>query len=329
MNFASKIVREDVNKMNKQYVAGYEDAHCQIGDYIYPQKAVGNVLSMVQGSVPVALHSAPGFGKSHFATKALPMALEEIYGRKFAVIYSVPFALKCPSDIFVRPSLENNSLVWEHTWPIKKIKAAKKRGHAILYIIEEYTRMPPSYQNMHLELLNSMSIHIEQTGEKINLPEYSKILLIGNPVGTGVSQIVEALSSRIIAVDWPMPGTQTIAQMMITAMKNINPVSKRATSFGVKLAQRELTMDVALAIAEAALSMNKYKKDPVSLRDINKCASLYVNSGDNNLAADRMFHNVLSVRLVDNGDPLIQARKKSIQNELIMKLNKFAFAGNG
>ena len=322
MTFASDTTRREIiggSRVNAVSVTEY----CTIAGEVFPRQAVEDIITLIQGATPVALQSPPGFGKSFFALHALKPVLEEIYPVEFDVIYSVPFKVKSPSDLFCRPSLTDNSMVWEDTWPIRKIREAQDQGRAIVFIVEEFTRMPAAHQNQFLDLLDSQRIYVEQTGDVVEMPAYSKVVLLGNPSGVGVAQVVEALSSRIITYDWPFAKADTVARMIINwADKQIKPLSNASTSFGFNLVQRELNFTVCLAICEIAQTLNEVKKEPVSLREIKKCVELWIHSKTDKQAVERMFHSVLARGIETNDDYRLKNSLATARNALLDKLSR-------
>lgn len=307
-------VKRNGKRSRKKEVLYYE-----INGEIYPKNAVSEVICKIPGDFPIAIESDPGTGKSYFCTNALPIILEEMYDKKYIVLYTNPFQLKSPADVFVRPSLKQNNLVWENTWPIISVKEAIKENYSILWVIEEYTRMNAQMQNMFLELLNSGgSIHIEQTGEQIILPANSKIVLIGNPTGVGVTAKLEAIRNRVKKLKWPLPEATVIAEMVLNKIEqNENSYVNKTLKFkntSIKLKKRKMNFDTALIITEAALLMNEVReKEPITLRGILKCCDYFITCEDISVAIDYMmeeFCSDLDVNSSENKRSMYNAKNK-------------------
>jgi MoxR-like ATPase len=287
--------KEDLCQKEKYYT---------IDGQIYPAPVIDRIIARLLGDSALAIVGDPGGGKTYFTTKGLPVVLEDLFGIPYVMAYTQPFQLKSASDTYCRPSLRQGDLVWELTWPIQLTMAARKEGKGVLFVVEEFNRMDARGQNFLLELCGSKVIHIEQTGDRIELPPYSRVCLIGNSKGSGVSQKHEALYDRLAIVQWPIPAPQTMAKMLFARFSKADCNEFRArkprTSFGGCLAQRELTIEIAEALADVAHSMNSVRKEPVSLRGLERCVSLYMSIPELESALDCIIEEELARDLEKN-----------------------------
>ncbi|MHB8766690.1 MAG: hypothetical protein ACYDA8_20460 [Deferrisomatales bacterium] len=293
-------------------------AQVTIDGHVFPRAPVEEVVHRALGDSPIALVGRPGVGKTFFAVRGLPTLLGELFGVPYRLVYTNPFQLKSPADTFVRPSLRAGDLVWEHTWPLREVARAAADGVAVLWVIEEYTRLSPQGQNLFLELCASGTVHVEQTGEVFRLPPRSKVLLLGNTEGAGVLARHDALEDRVARVHWPLPDAHTAVEMLLAREQErghgLRPAVGRLSA-GVAWSSRPLTRAAALGLCQAAFEANEVRPEPVSLRGLERAATLYRAVPDLGEAVRRIVEGELA-RGLDLADVEVRRAFLGLEHEL-------------
>jgi hypothetical protein len=227
---------------------------------------------------PQLIESAPGVGKNFSFKYLFPTVYKAMTGRACSILKCVPHKLKNIKDLFVSITFTQNSFEWIYTPLTSSI--TETRSDLIL-LIDEFTRINPEDQNIFLDVLEEeQSIHLEQMGKAIELPPYSRVILLCNLSGGGVFPLNGAIEDRINIMRWELPSSATILAKQALSLFNYTP--KTFEFKGETITQQELDFRTAEIIISALLALNERVGGfNLSFRNIEQTLNEFIQDREN------------------------------------------------
>lgn len=174
----------------------------KVNSSFYDGDPLDEFVTIFRGEWPVAIYGSPGTGKSYFVLNAVPRIYKMIYNVVPLIILFQPYLLKNIREAYEVLHVKDNTTVWVLSNISKIVTRAIKEQRPVLVFIDEFNRTAAHDQNIYLSLLGDYIIPLENSGEELKLPAYSKIVLMGNTGIAGVSKN-EAVEDRINEMKWP------------------------------------------------------------------------------------------------------------------------------
>lgn len=244
-------------------------------DDVYNFEFIEKLSCFLRSNMPVGVKGPYGCGKTYMLFNLAVPLLESMYKNKnFELVTFYLMNLKSAKDSWCRPVIKNDNSVFEMTPNLKRVVKIIKEGKIPVILFEEYNRLDVEGQNILLPLLEIKKggIHelfIEQTGDTIQLPPETKILLTGNLSGSSGTSKNDAVESRINSLGLSRADAKKLRN---TILMHSDQNENIATLNDLEFVDRALTKEEEIQVEDHLWWFDEHveRKARMDLREIEK-----------------------------------------------------------